>query len=553
MTKELNPPTEKLAELVKNELKGYSAPELVRKDGTTWTFRTLWVPYKRRRFLKADLEEPESPTSRRALGKGYNTENASRIAAMIQHDGVLVPVHTFGPEITQKYGLYETVRIEDEILDDNGETSQNLEEILLSEKIKLKDSDLIGIAREYLSIIRDINLGIGVQEDTEILHGDIKPGNIVVRRVKGKPIVKVVDWSNSRLKNAEKPRTESTLGTGGSRQTLSPESRQGVYDERSEVFSAAATLGILLSRGKEVIEFDESGWRYGIDLKSDKWLPKHLRKFAQVIRKGLEIDPNQRYQTVSEMLRDFNKINDKPSRLRRLGLVGVVAGTLLAMGGLTGGLFYINRTKGDLEQKMSKMDYRSKVSQRQEIINSYLRSRDKLSIPKMDSSEYLSWLRLKIWLDKFAPFDYKNPEKNQRFGDEKTAFAAYLDSLNKEPDDGDFETPYEYEVPPVTVYEAIQRAKGSTDYKVIEPIIKEINPELYYDVEQITFKYIDNWALTAHKYEEERTNKLWEGAKKLYQEKQGRLRKEAEKQKKPGEINSPVLYEPYSGWKYIKK
>lgn len=477
----LVPPAQQLEELVRKELKGYSRPEYVRQDGTTWTFRAIWNPYGLSRLIQVDKENPESPSSKRALQRGNNLDNATRIVAKIQHEGVLVPVHTFNHEETRPYGINGTVTVVDELRDSNGDMSRNLEEILSDPKTKLKDSDKVEIAKQILHIIGDINEGMGVIGDTPIAHRDVKPSNIVVRYIKGRPNVKIVDWSLAREIQPE--RTYSPVeGTGGTRQTLAPELRVKYGQEpitycekRAEIFSTAATIADLLS-GQPIIEFDGDNWKFTVDLSNDKWLPKKFRQYYPTLRRALSINPEQRTDSVINIYQAFTALSEKKSSISKW-LTGLSAAAVL-IGSLAGTLTY-QKTKTTLETQIQGAQIDAQFKRRYKAIDLWQQNRAHSNLtkdPENKNQIYFSerWdddiesAELSGWLDIFNHWDYKN---SRYLGDHRTAFAAFLDStLDHYPD---------------VVLEAVMKVNKITDPKEVTRRLKENDPTLVLNYDKV--------------------------------------------------------------------
>lgn len=505
MTTEI--PIEKLTEFVRQELRGYSNPEYIRQDGMTYTFRIVWQKYGLRRLIQIDQDNPESPTSRRELSKGNNLDNATKIAAKIQREGVLVPIHTFGYEDTKYYGLKGAVTVVDEIIDDNGKTSRNLEEILLDERHRLGDSDTIDIARQYLHIIGDINDGIGVIGDTPIVHRDLKPSNIVVKRVKGRPIVKVVDWSLARIVEGEREYAPF-CGTGGTRQTVAPELRihEGEepvkYDEkRAEVFSAGATLAILLSGGKQIIDYDGDKWKFAVDVNDNTWLPRKFRKYHPILKRALQENPENRYLSVGQLYKEFEAESNRPSKLKKWLIGASLAGLLL--GGLAGYSYFHDIKKG-LELEVNKAQVNARFEKRNKSIDIWLQSECLNNLRKdpenkknifftPDSGDNFQMGELRGWMDLLNPYEYK---EDKYYGDSRTAMAAFLDST--------------MDHFPLRVFEALMQLngiKGATElerrlkekdktlnlnFDKLQPYLEKIDHDLYWKVWSVSHRGADN-------------------------------------------------------------
>jgi serine/threonine-protein kinase len=104
---------------------------------------------------------------------------------------------------------------------------------------------------EKLSIIIQVCEGLGYAHQHEIIHRDVKPGNVVVLKDGG---VKIVDFGIAQLGNERFTRTGQIIG---SLYYLSPEQIQGAdLDSRSDIYSTGVLLfeflcGVLPFQGRD--------------------------------------------------------------------------------------------------------------------------------------------------------------------------------------------------------------------------------------------------------------------------------------------------------------
>lgn len=138
-----------------------------------------------------------------------------------------------------------------------------------------------------------------------VVHRDLKPNNIIVATdADGKDVAKVVDFGLVKLlaeSDAQKlTQTASTIGTP---LYMSPEQAQGQpVDTRSDIYSAACLLYFALV-GKPLFEADEqvAVMAKHIYEAPDLHLPEISTDVRHVLHTALQKDPDQRYQTASEM------------------------------------------------------------------------------------------------------------------------------------------------------------------------------------------------------------------------------------------------------------
>jgi serine/threonine-protein kinase len=165
-----------------------------------------------------------------------------------------------------------------------------------------------------LSVMRQVALALQKAHEQGIVHRDIKPENILVTR---KVEVKVTDFGLSRFFTGEAPATNLTQSgiTLGTPLYMSPEQVQGsAVDHRSDIYSFGVTCYHLLAgeppfRG--VSAFDvalkhvQEQPRWLSDLRPD--LPADV---CGMVHKMMAKNPDERYQSAKDILRDLAKVRD---------------------------------------------------------------------------------------------------------------------------------------------------------------------------------------------------------------------------------------------------
>lgn len=150
-----------------------------------------------------------------------------------------------------------------------------------------------------------------------IVHRDIKSENIMIN-ARGQ--VKVMDFGLARLRGAARlTQTSSTVGTLA---YMPPEAIQGgEADARSDIFSLGAVLyemvaGRLPFRGEH-----EAAMMYSI-LNEDpipltQTLPDAPPDLVHIVRRSLEKDPADRYQSASDMAIELRRLRKETGRVTR--------------------------------------------------------------------------------------------------------------------------------------------------------------------------------------------------------------------------------------------
>jgi serine/threonine-protein kinase len=166
-----------------------------------------------------------------------------------------------------------------------------------------------------LSIIRQVACALQKAHEAGIVHRDIKPENILLtRRVE----VKVADFGLSRLCAPQQPALHLTQSgvTVGTPLYMSPEQVQGqTVDHRSDIYSFGVTCYHLLA-GEPPFQGNTA---FDVALKHVKEEPPPLTAFrpdvpielAAMVHKMMAKRPEERYQSMRDILRDLGRIREK--------------------------------------------------------------------------------------------------------------------------------------------------------------------------------------------------------------------------------------------------
>lgn len=170
------------------------------------------------------------------------------------------------------------------------------------------------IKKRHLSIDDTINLAKTILKmgqfllKFDLVHGDIKPENIMVVKRDGKLIFKIIDFGSM----VELYSINSTAGTPS---YLAPERFQdSSINESSEIFSIGVTLYEVLTQSfpyGEIEPFQTPKFKIPNQLsKKNKNVPEWLNS---VILRAIDIDNQRRYQNYSEMIFETtNPLKVKP-------------------------------------------------------------------------------------------------------------------------------------------------------------------------------------------------------------------------------------------------
>jgi hypothetical protein len=132
-----------------------------------------------------------------------------------------------------------------------------------------------------------------------VIHRDIKPENILVSQ---DGYVKLADFGLARPLNHD---AASVLtGTNvvmGTVDYMAPEQRQGQSDERADIFALGVMLYEMLTGQTPRGAFEPASRKIQVDIRID-----------EVVLRALQPEPDRRYQHVSEMKTDVDRIRNTP-------------------------------------------------------------------------------------------------------------------------------------------------------------------------------------------------------------------------------------------------
>jgi serine/threonine protein kinase len=165
-----------------------------------------------------------------------------------------------------------------------------------------------------------IQIGEALQEahSKGIVHRDIKTDNVMVN---SKDQVKVMDFGLAKLKGSLKlTKTSSTIGTLA---YMAPEQIEGKEtDARTDIFSFGVVLYELLTGHLPFRGEHEAAMMYSIVNEEPESLQTSLpdtpSELLHVVKRALEKDPEERYQTVHDMVIDLRRLKRESTRVVKL-------------------------------------------------------------------------------------------------------------------------------------------------------------------------------------------------------------------------------------------
>lgn len=163
-----------------------------------------------------------------------------------------------------------------------------------------------------------------------VIHRDLKPTNVIISKSNdGTETARLLDFGIAKIITATSRETHNLTETGtvfGSPQYMSPEHCLGFkMDERSDIYSLGCMVYEMLtgrtpfsdSNAVQVIvkHINEEAQQFSADRKLDRI----GKKLESVTLRCLEKDPERRYQSVAEVIKDLELISQgkKPSKFIR--------------------------------------------------------------------------------------------------------------------------------------------------------------------------------------------------------------------------------------------
>jgi Tol biopolymer transport system component/predicted Ser/Thr protein kinase len=178
---------------------------------------------------------------------------------------------------------------------------------------------LVPIQKTQTAIDYAIQIGEALQEahSRGIVHRDIKTDNIMVNT---KNQIKVMDFGLAKLKGSLKlTKTSSTVGTLA---YMAPEQIEGgEVDARSDIFSFGVVLYEMLTGHMPFRGEHEAAMVYSIVNEEptpiQKYIPETSSESVHILSRALEKDPDDRYQSVAEMVIDLRRQKKETTKVTR--------------------------------------------------------------------------------------------------------------------------------------------------------------------------------------------------------------------------------------------
>ena len=165
--------------------------------------------------------------------------------------------------------------------------------------VRLGETDLHGIGIDQAAFfLRELCKGLAYLHDAGVVHRDLKPHNVFFED----GVVKIGDYSLSKAITTSHRSGHTT--TVGSVHYMAPEICEGRYDKTVDIYALGVMLFEMLT-GSPPYEGESMGEVLMKHLSSQVDVSGLPQPFDRVVAKAMQRDPEKRYQTASEMMRDL--------------------------------------------------------------------------------------------------------------------------------------------------------------------------------------------------------------------------------------------------------
>jgi serine/threonine protein kinase/Tfp pilus assembly protein PilF len=160
---------------------------------------------------------------------------------------------------------------------------------------------------QTLNIFVQLAQGLGIAHERDIIHRDIKPGNIIITE-KGE--IKIVDFGLAKLAGIDLTKSTSSKGTAA---YMSPEQIRGdKVDHRSDIWALGIVLYEMLTTQLPFEGDYPEPMMFSIVNVKPRPLSEYISGFPDllqtIIDRLLKKDPGERYQNISELLADLKPL-----------------------------------------------------------------------------------------------------------------------------------------------------------------------------------------------------------------------------------------------------
>ncbi|MGB3204338.1 MAG: serine/threonine-protein kinase [Crinalium sp.] len=248
-----------------------------------------------RTFLAVDEDKPSKPPCviKQFYPQAQGTSTVQKATELFNQEAVRLDElgrHPQIPELLAYFTQDDRQYLVQQFID-----GQNLAEEL-AENGAFNEAQIRQLLNDLLQVLQFVH-------QRQVIHRDIKPENII--RNKSDRKLFLVDFGASKIV------TNTSLyqqGTSiGSPEYVAPEQVRGQATFASDIYSLGATCIHLLTQISpfDLYDINEDAWVW------QQYLTSNVNPdLGKILNKMLESVPSRRYQSVDEVLKDFNKIQN---------------------------------------------------------------------------------------------------------------------------------------------------------------------------------------------------------------------------------------------------
>lgn len=171
-------------------------------------------------------------------------------------------------------------------------------------------------ADECLSIAADVSEGLAYAHRRGVVHGDVKPSNIMLTPAGAKLLDFGIATLRASAASSEATATADVLLHAGTLPYMAPEQLDGRTDTRSDLFALGAVLYEMLTGTRAFVGTTTSEVVARIlDSNRPSMPPGVEPSLARVVRRCLATDPDRRWQSAEDLADELRWIAHQPSRL----------------------------------------------------------------------------------------------------------------------------------------------------------------------------------------------------------------------------------------------
>ena len=240
--------------------------------------------------VRSDEADLERYTTRSATEAARSPSSTSRIIRRSSCGGVSNCINLKSPHLVSVFDVKKNAQDEYFIIMEYC-SGPSLRDLLLAEPNGFSPEKAAFFARELAK-------GLAYLHDRGIVHRDLKPGNVFF----DDGYVKIGDYGLSKFMSVS--RHSAQTASVGTVHYMAPEIGSGNYSKGVDIYALGVILYELLL-GKVPFEGSTMAEVLMKHLTAQPELDALPHSFGRVIRKALQKDPKDRYQTVDEMLDDL--------------------------------------------------------------------------------------------------------------------------------------------------------------------------------------------------------------------------------------------------------